>query len=283
MGNFESLESITFPGDGVGISRKVTRERSTIQFPYGDLNDAVEVARTLHGNGGAAGLPRLASDLGYKGTYNGAFREKVAASRVFGITSMERDSLNLTDLGKRILMPEHAPQARVDAFLSVPLYRKVYEKFKGYSLPPDQGLNNLLQDLGVTVKVAGKARQSLKRSAEQAGFFSNGNRSQLIVPSGTSDSRTPFRADASQARHAVLTTDATAPSVGSGEDSRNEKALSRSEGHNGSLDPTIQGMLDKLPRAEVLGESCKWDKARLDQWAAAFVAVLQVVYEVDTP
>ncbi len=80
-----------------------------------------------------------------------------------------------------------ARQARITAFLNVPLYRRLYENYKGRNLPPDPGLEQAIVNLGVSAKQKERARQVFQRSANYAGFFNQG-RNRLILPAGLTDS-----------------------------------------------------------------------------------------------
>jgi hypothetical protein len=75
------------------------------------------------------------------------------------------------------------PSARVEAFLTVPLYKKIYDEFSDSLLPDDIGLEARLQRFGVTRNETSRARQVFARSAEQAGLFDAGSRDRLIKPS----------------------------------------------------------------------------------------------------
>ncbi|HEX5236189.1 MAG TPA: hypothetical protein VFW25_12765 [Silvibacterium sp.] len=77
--------------------------------------------------------------------------------------------------------PESAASARVEAFLTVPLYRAIYETYKGKTLPPTGGLESAFVNLGVAPKQKEKARQAFQRSARDAGFFAYGS-TKLVIP-----------------------------------------------------------------------------------------------------
>ncbi|MBA3585252.1 MAG: hypothetical protein H0W36_12130 [Gemmatimonadetes bacterium] len=157
------------------------RDRSTIKFPYGDLDDAQEVARTIYENFGlSCSVDQVAAAMNQ--SLSGAFRAKMATASTFGVVESARGQVHLTDLGARIADPQTGATARVEAFLSVPLYDSVFERFRGARLPGDTGLEAELVKFGVAQKAASKARQSLQRSADQAGFFSLG-RDRLVQPS----------------------------------------------------------------------------------------------------
>jgi hypothetical protein len=74
--------------------------------------------------------------------------------------------VELTDLGKRIVDPETHDGARAEAFLRVPLYRAIFDRYRGVKLPPDPGLESEMVGLGVSTKQTERARQVLQRSAQ---------------------------------------------------------------------------------------------------------------------
>ena len=158
------------------------RERSTIAFPYGDLAEAEAVARpVLDRGGGEAEYSQLAAWLGHETVNSGGFRLKVATARHFHLIETEGSTIRLSALGRAILDPERQRAARAQAFLSVPLYQQVFERYDGGLLPKDIGLENQMQTFGVAKKQVKKARQAMARSAENAGFFEAG-RDRLVRP-----------------------------------------------------------------------------------------------------
>lgn len=177
-----------------------SRERSTIQFPYGDLDDAVEVTLAIHQNAGqACSMSELAAYMNQTVT-SGAFRTKVASARIFRLIEVTRQQVTLTELGARVVDPEQEAEARRDAFLAVPLYLRLYERYQGRVMPPDAGLENDMVGLGVAAKQKDKARQAFQRSADQGGFFQHG-RNRLVAPKifGSPRSEHPRREDAREA------------------------------------------------------------------------------------
>lgn len=172
------------PPDSAGSDAKSDKrhERSTIAFPYLDLDAAVEVAKAIHRRAGhgSCGIDELAAELGQ--TISGAFRMKTATAKTFELIDKDaRSAFRLSPLGQRMVMPNGEPSARVESFLSVPLYKAIYEKYKGHFLPPTRGLEREMQALGVSSKQTDKARQAFERSAKQAGFFASGD-DRLVKP-----------------------------------------------------------------------------------------------------
>lgn len=157
-------------------------QRSTVAFPYSSLRDAETIAQELHDKwGGNAKLDQLAGGMG-TGARGGTFRVKVGTARTFKVIGpIKAGSMSITPLGRRLLDPQTRADARVEAFLGVPLFARLVESYKGSVLPPNSGLEQKIRDLGVSEKQTVRARQAFLRSAEQAGFFRHG-KDRLVEP-----------------------------------------------------------------------------------------------------
>jgi hypothetical protein len=157
-------------------------DRSTIVFPYLDLDTAVSVARAIHARAGFSdcALDELAAQMGQ--TVSGAFRLKIATAKTFGfIERSDRGAFRLSELGQRLVTPETEPEARAVAFLNIPLYRAIYDRYRGRLLPPTKALEREMGQLGVAPKQTDKARQTFERAAKQSGFFAEGS-DRLVQP-----------------------------------------------------------------------------------------------------
>lgn len=229
-----------------------TRQRSTIAFPYMGLNDAVEVANAIHANVGMGecSLDQLAAWLGQSGKSSG-LRVQLSAARTFGVIEAEAgDRFRLSALGRRIVDPNQARRARAEAFLTVPLYRAVFDKYRGGVLPPAAALERDMASLGVAEKQKDRARQVFERSADQAGFFEHG-RDRLVEPAvAVRDDETPPKRD----------------DGGNGGDG--------SGGLN--LDPLLIALLKKIPKV-----SEGWPAAKRVRWFRAFAMNVSQVYDPD--
>lgn len=149
-----------------------TREQSSISFPYVDLCAAVDVARAIFELCGTepCDLSKLAIDL--NDSMGGAFRLKTSAARIFDLVEKRgRSELQLTEAGVAIVEKEHDSTVRADAFLRVPLYAAVYQKYHDRKLPHRHRLEDEMKELGVPPKQVDKARQVFERSARQAGLL----------------------------------------------------------------------------------------------------------------
>lgn len=163
------------------------RPRSEVAFPYFSLDKSIEVPKVIHERaGGRCGRGQLAGMLGYKGVKNGGFLTRVSAAKMFGLIEESGETIALTARAKKILSPvrpSDAEQAKLDAFMSVELFRKVFEDFDGHTLPTADGLSNLfLTQYKVVPKQVALALRNLMDSAESAGLFDVGGRTKLIRP-----------------------------------------------------------------------------------------------------
>jgi len=92
--------------------------------------------------------------------------------------------MTITPLGRKVVDERSSAEAKADAFLSVPLFKAIYDDVtpSGGMLPTSSaGLGHLIANLGVVETQVDKARQVFSRSAKQAGFFDHGD-DRLVMP-----------------------------------------------------------------------------------------------------
>jgi hypothetical protein len=228
------------------------RERSTISFPYNDLDDAVNVAKGVHAVGGSScQWDQLAAQLGQTST-SGTFRLRMLAAKIFGVLTYERNVVTLTPIGTRICDSKQEQSARAEAFLAVPLYNKVYEQFKGNSLPPTSGLEAAMVTMGVSQKQKERARQVFQRSAKQAGFFGYGN-DRLVMPS-------------------IKASAAVTPAPEEEEEEKSDKKKDRLDSDR--KHPLIEGLLQELPPSK-----SEWTSEERKKWLEMASTIFNVIYK----
>jgi len=228
------------------------------------LYAAVEVARAIYDRCGDAScdLNDLASDLDEGG--GGAFRLKTSAARIFDLIEKRgRSEACLTEAGRQVVVDD-APGAKAQAFLRVPLYSAVYDKFKNSRLPPKNLLETEMRNLGVPVKQVDKARQVFERSARQAGFFEVGD-SRLVRPTDLQmvNSQPQIRNNRDLAQRPMMDTEDRFDSYVA------EAGLHRYRRD----DPLIVGLVERLP---VAGSSWS-DEARI-AWLRLASSIFDVAY-----
>lgn len=244
--------------------------RSGLNAPYFDLDSSIKVAEVIYNRGGGqCSADQLAAWLDYSTTRSGTYLTRVsAANKHFGVIEQNGDRFSITERGKTILapvMPDDAVNAKVDAFMSVPLFAKVFENYRGSQLPPEVGLKNLFQN---TFKILpDRVPQTVRvfmNSAEQAGFFlATGDRSRLVRPSSASQSVSKQAAPKEES-DTPASSNQDRPKSGGG------------DGPSG-VHSAIVGLLRELP-----APGSPWPGKK--RFKEAFMATLDFIYpEEDTP
>ena len=237
---------------------KKVRLQSSIQFPYGDLDMAISVAESMHNSGYRECAPdQLAAAMNQQAS-SGNFRQKVSAARAFGLIQTSLGRIALTELGYRVLDSAQQRGARAEAFLTIELYRKLYDDFRGKQLPPrPAALERIFENYGVSPKQTDKARQAFDRSAKQAGFFDHGN-DRLVMPGDITAQSAP----AAQGTGRAPTIGQPGGGGGGGEPPPH-------------LDPLIVALLNKMPTEKT------WPLPDRAKWLRALAMNLSFVYEAD--
>jgi hypothetical protein len=239
-------------GSGAPQNDDQKRERSTIEFPYLDLEDSIEIAKAVHEVGGAScQWDQVGAHLNVTST-SGSFRMRMQTAKMFGLITYERGTVYLTPLGTRICDPQQEKAARVEAFLAIPLYSAVHDKFKGVNLPPNPGLEGAMGVMGVSSKVRDKARQVFQRSAAQAGFFSFGN-TRLVMPSIKASAAAPTETEIE-------------------EEKPPEKKKEKKESDR--RHPLIEGLLQELPEPQT-----EWTTEDRKRWLEMASTIFNVIYK----
>ncbi len=242
---------------GPPLAQDSDTARARIGFPYENLDEAIRLAETIRSKGGTScELTQLAAWLGTTRS-SSKFRGQVSAAKMFGLIESRNKLASLTELGTAIVDPRQRDSAKVEAFLEVPLYRTLHDKFAGQLLPPDEGLEAEMCSLGVSDKSVAKARQAFQRSASSAGFFAAG-KDRLVRPSASDHGSGSDVADESEEIP-------PAPSAGSQDQGQEQEQL-------GPSDPLLTGLWSKLPDAKPFSPSER------SQWLDLMRLALDLVY-----
>lgn len=232
------------------------RDRSTIDFPYLDLDAAVEVAKAVYQvSGQSCQWDQLAAQMG-QASKGGGFRMRVVTAKTFGLLTYTSGTVTLTKLGSQICDPESEAAAKAEAFLCVELYRAVYETYKGVTLPPAPALENEMVKMGVAQKQKDKARQAFQRSATSAGFFAFGQ-NKLVMPSIKGSKK-------------VEHTEDPKPGI-------KEKETEKPDEKKKRRHPFIEGLLDKLPEADT-----PWAREGRKKWLQTASNIFDLMYTADS-
>lgn len=235
--------------------------RGKTSCPYFDLEQSIKVADAIYSKGGGSCTPdQMAHWLDYASIRSGTYLTRVSAAKSFGLIESSGNKLSVTERAKKILtpvMPDDAVNAKVDAFLSVPLFSKVFEQFRGGQLPPEIGLKNLFQETYKVLKDrSAPAVRVFLNSAEQAGMLvGESGKQRLIKPSISSvQASPPTKSDAPEERQP-------------------DKPKGGGEGPPGGIHTAIVGVLRELPPP-----GSPFPAAKKQRFLDALKAVLDWVY-----
>jgi hypothetical protein len=243
-------------------SPEAKREASTIAFPYDDLDGAVQIARAIFDlHGSESEVEQIAAQIQQSPKSSG-FRTQIASARLFLLITSDQGKLKLTRLGTQICDPQQERAAKAEAFLMVPLFKAVYDKFKGVVLPPNAGLENALVSLGVAPKQKERARQILQRSAQQAGFFQFGS-DRLVAPPIKASALAPTLKPEEQPDEHEENDENKSP----------ERQKKTKDSGGGEYHPFIQGLLTKLPPPDT-----DWLMEDRTKWLQAAIKIFDLMY-----
>jgi hypothetical protein len=225
-------------------------------YPKYDLDNSVEAARTLHTHGGQASALELAAILGYGGTNNGAYLNRVAAARAFGMIEGEGRgaAIRVSRRALDIIVPDNPAseaRARLEAFTAVPLYAEFLDRYEGQPLPDGQGLRNALVSMGIPANSARLALARLRSSAQQAGLF-NVSSNKMIRPTMVARSiGEPVVSSADEAVHDAV--------------------------RSNRYSKLIDGMIEELPANR------DWTEDGMVEWLDLFQRALRIHYHLPRP
>lgn len=184
----------------------------------------------------------------------GTFRSRLSAAKLFGFIHTSRGSVEITDLGRDVIEPSRAAAARVTAFLRVPLFAALYDRFNGYALPPAAAIERQVVELGVSSKQKDRARQVFQKSANLAEFIDQ--TSGRFVKPATRQQEDP--------REKAPPSDKQDISKGGGGDG----------GDGDGYHPFVQGLLDELPATNEFGT---WPLEDQAEWLRAAASIFKLL------
>lgn len=178
----ESVKTTEPIKDASAVAEAAT-SKSTIQFPYLDLDNAIAVVKAVRSvEGDRCEWNQLAIKLGVAAN-GGGFRMRLLAAKTYGLLTYDRGIVQLTELGMRAADPLREKRARFDAFMSAGLYKQLFDRLNGQTLPPVAAIELMMERLGVSAKLKEKARQVFMRAAKNAGLLELSN-DRLSTPPG---------------------------------------------------------------------------------------------------
>ncbi|MGN0419826.1 MAG: hypothetical protein ACI4E4_05170 [Acetatifactor sp.] len=154
------------------------RERSAL-YPMYTAEECFEIIELIDKLGGKVySNSSVAQALGMSEKTN-SFRAKISTLRQYGLISGNQGTIRLTSIANDYLYPtrdEQKKDAKLQAFLGVPLYKKLVERYENQALPSADKLSNILlgKEFGLTKATKDSAVENFMKSLEQLELISNG-------------------------------------------------------------------------------------------------------------
>lgn len=247
----ENVEPLEAENEEAGEDGK--RQRSAIAFPYTDYESVEGIANAIHTNAGHGDCsPGQLAAWTNQSAKSSGFRTQLSAARLFGVIEGEGEALRLTDLGRRVVDPAKARAAKAEAFLRVPLFRALHDKYKDGVTPPSAALEREIAALGVAEKQKARARQVFESSAQQTGFRDVAP-NRLVMPAVVVKQPLP-------------------------DDDKNKRKNGGGDGGGDGLklDPLLVALLHKIPE-----QGQEWPAERRLRWFRTFAMNVSEVYDRD--
>jgi hypothetical protein len=229
------------------------RFRSEIEFPYSDLENAVELAKTVHDKAGSScEVEELAAWMGQSAS-GGTFRTRLGAARMFGLIETGQGRVTLTQLGRDVFNDSGSGRAaKVTAFLNVELFRVMYDQYKANALPPPPAIERQMEQLGVSPKQKERARQTFMKSAQYAGFI-DASTGRFVKPGIAVRDEQPKE---------------------NPEDHKKRDNGNDGDGGPPGLHPFVQGLLKELPKA-----GTPWPEDQRKLWLDTAASIFKMIYK----
>ncbi len=272
------------------LKKKAPHARGDIVAAGHDLENAIAVIRLVRDKALEHHTPEEIYELsGYRKISLGTFVLRMRSAKNYGLVEMvynsqkKRHDVVISRLGKDVLDPSREHIARVQAFLTVPLYSALLKLYGDNPLPPADEIEQDMVRLGVPPRQTQHARQTFLRSANQAGFFRKG-RDRLQIPQD--EPQAEHTKDNAQNDVIVATTpEDEMPTAG-----RDGRAMTvhavdnpfRGAGNDSltigsnvrSIDPALDMWWQKVPS---IGET--WPRGKRRQWLRILEQLLDYAFE----
>lgn len=147
-----------------------------IDYPRASLRSALQLAEAVDGFAGSCSTELAAEQLGKK--MSGAFQALVASAAKYGLIESKAGKLSICPLYRNYKLaytPEESARHLQDALLSPPLFKDIYERFKGQRLPIAYFEKMLIKEFQVPEDLASRVGGYFIDGAKQVGILSNEN------------------------------------------------------------------------------------------------------------
>ena len=147
------------------------------EYPYATIKQCMELAKAVDELGGSSSIEICAEKLGKQ--VSGAFRDIIYSAVKYGFVIAKRGSgIQITENYKNIKLSYNKTekaQLIEEAFLKIPLFMKVCERFNNQKLPVEFFDKLLIKEFNVNEKHASKVKGLFIKGARDVGLMGTDN------------------------------------------------------------------------------------------------------------
>jgi len=143
-----------------------------VDYPRSSLKASLEVGKTVSELGGTCSTESCAEALGKK--ISGSLNAQISAAVKFGFIVKTSGNLSITDLYKKIELAYDEIEKTFllrEAFFNIPLFEKLYERFKDGKLPIQMLDKLLIREFEVPRKIAQRVTNYFIKSAKECSLL----------------------------------------------------------------------------------------------------------------
>jgi hypothetical protein len=147
-----------------------------LEYPTASIKRSLRLAKAVDELGGSSSLDMCAERLGKK--VSGGFREVIHSATKYNFLIQKKGILTITPLYKEIKLAYNEKEAenlKQKAFLNVPLFQKIYDRFKGQKLPVDIFDKLLIKEFNVSERMASRVEKYFIEGAKEIGLLTSDN------------------------------------------------------------------------------------------------------------
>lgn len=189
-----------------------------VEYPRRSLSDALELAEAVSGLGGRCSIPTCADSMQKR--MGGAFSAVISAAVKYGLVTSKSGQLAVTDQFNKYRLAYNEVEKRnllKQAFLSVPLFSQVFNRFRDEKLPGEILNKVLIREFDVNENIASAIRRYFIEGATATGLLTEDGR--LVESSVVEEEEpTPDDDEPEHEEHAPQPTDSPVEPLGSDEE-----------------------------------------------------------------
>lgn len=147
-----------------------------LEYPTASIKKSLGLAKAVDELGGSSSLAMCAEKLNKK--ISGGFREIAISSTKYDFLVLKRGTLAITPLYRDIKLAYDEKEKETllqKAFLNVPLFQKIYDRFKGQKLPVDIFDKLLIKEFSVSERMASRVKKYFIEGAKEVGLLAPDN------------------------------------------------------------------------------------------------------------